>query len=128
MLHGRASLRPSDVAFTFTDYTLNPSGDAQSLTWSQLSRRTMTAAREFPARGGGDRALILARRLDYILSFLRAGLIAVPLPLPTAVRPASGSVGARRHRTRHRLTTSPVAGDVGDYDQARMDTAPKIIE
>ena len=59
MLHGRASLRPSDVAFTFTDYTLNPSGDAQSLTWSQLSRRTMTAAREFALHAEvGDRALI----------------------------------------------------------------------
>lgn len=98
MLHGRASLRPSDAAFTFTDYTLNPSGDAQSLTWSQLSRRTMNAAREFALHAEvGDRALILAPQgLDYIVSFLgamQAGLIAVPLPLPTVVRPASGSVG-----------------------------------
>ena len=135
MLHGRASLRPSDVAFTFTDYTLNPSGDAQSLTWSQLSRRTMTAAREFALHAEvGDRALILAPQgLDYILSFLgamQAGLIAVPLPLPH--RGSTGErVGGVLADTAPAivLTTSPVAGDVGDYvDQARMDTAPKIIE
>ena len=26
MLHGRASLRPDDVAFTFTDYAKDPAG------------------------------------------------------------------------------------------------------
>lgn len=135
MLHGRASLRPSDVAFTFTEYTLNPSGDAQSLTWSQLSRRTLNAAREFALHAEvGDRALILAPQgLDYIVSFLgamQAGLIAVPLPLPH--RGSTGErVGGVLADTSPAivLTTSPVAGDVGDYvDQARMDTAPKIIE
>ncbi|WP_414686798.1 hypothetical protein, partial [Mycobacterium sp.] len=41
MLHGRASLRPDDVAFTFTDYENNWAGVPENLTWSQLSRRTM---------------------------------------------------------------------------------------
>ena len=46
MLHGRASLRPDDVAFTFTDYGHDPAGVAETLTWSQLSRRTMNVARD----------------------------------------------------------------------------------
>ena len=107
MLHGRASLRPSDVAFTFTDYALNPAGDAQSLTWSQLSRRTLNAAREFALHAEvGDRALILAPQgLDYITGFfgaIKAGMVAVPLFAPelagqaerldTAMRDARPSV------------------------------------
>lgn len=135
MLHGRASLRPDDVAFTFTEYGHNPAGVRESLTWSQLSHRTMNVARELSLRTTvGDRAVILAPQgLDYILGFLgamQAGLIAVPLPLPhrgashervsAVLADASPSVV---------LTTSAVAGDVGDYvDQARLDTAPKIVE
>src|SRR4051795_5478953 len=87
MLHGRASLRPGDVAFTFTDYVRDPAGVPESVTWSQLSRRTMNVAREIRLHGSvGDRAVILAPQgLDYILAFLgsmEAGLVAVPLPLP----------------------------------------------
>src|SRR5687768_11233143 len=87
MLHGRASMRPDDVAFTFTEYLNNPDGVAESLTWSQLLRRTMNVARELSQHGSvGDRAVILAPQgLDYILAFLgsmQAGLVAVPLPLP----------------------------------------------
>ncbi|HET6735050.1 AMP-binding protein [Mycobacterium sp.] len=135
MLHGRASLRPGDVAFTFTDYLHDPAGVPESLTWSQLSRRTMNVARELSRHGSvGDRAVILAPQgLDYILAFLgsmQAGLVAVPLPLPHR-----GSnhdrVGAVFADTKPSvvLTTSAVAADVGDYvDQSRMDTAPKIIE
>ena len=137
MLHGRASLRPNDVAFTFTDYADDPAGVAgtQSLTWSQLSRRTMNVARELSLHASvGDRAVILApQSLDYILAFLgsmQAGLIAVPLPLPH--RGSSHErVGAVFADTSPSvvLTTSAVAADVGDYvDQARLDTAPKIVE
>src|SRR5271168_1670656 len=135
MLHGRASLRPNDVAFTFTDYEKDYAGVPETLTWSQLSRRTMNVAREIRAHGSvGDRAVILAPQgLEYILAFLgamQAGLIAVPLPLPHR-----GSnydrVGAVFADTSPAvvLTTSAVAEDVGDYvDQSRMDTAPKIVE
>src|SRR5687768_17369951 len=84
MLHGRASLRPDDVAFTFTDYLRDPAGVPESLTWSQLSQKTMNLARELSLHGStGDRAVILAPQgLDYILAFLgsmQAGLVAVPL-------------------------------------------------
>jgi fatty acid CoA ligase FadD21 len=135
MLHGRASLRPGDVAFTFTDYARDPAGVSESLTWSQLSRRTMNVARVLSLHASvGDRAVILAPEgLDYILAFLgsmQAGLIAVPLPLPH--RGSSHErVGAVFADTSPSvvLTTSAVAGDVGDYvDQARLESAPKIVE
>jgi len=134
MLHGRASLRPHDVAFTFTDY-VDGRGVSQSLTWSQLSRRTMNMARELRADAAvGDRAVILAPQgLEYILGFLgsmQAGLIAVPLPLPHrgSSHERVGGVFADTSPAVI-LTTSAVAGDVGDYlDQARLDIAPKIVE
>ncbi|WP_284231416.1 AMP-binding protein [Mycobacterium antarcticum] len=135
MLHGRASMRPNDVAMTFTDYTRDPAGVRESLTWSQLSRRTMNVARELGQRASvGDRAVILApQSLDYVAAFLgsmQAGLVAVPLPLPhrgsthervsTVFEDTSPAVV---------LTTSAVADDVGDYvDQSRLDTAPKILD
>ena len=135
LLHGRASLRPDDVAFTYTNYENDWAGVPESLTWSQLYRRTLNVARELSLHGSvGDRAVILAPQgLEYVVAFLgsmQAGLIAVPLPLPhrgahhervsSVVADTSPSVV---------LTTSAVAGDVGDYvDQSRMDAAPKIVE
>ncbi|TMS50856.1 AMP-binding protein [Mycobacterium sp. DBP42] len=134
MLHGRASLRPDDVAFTFTDYTADPAGVVETLTWSQLSHRTMNVAREISLHGSvGDRAVILAPQgLEYILAFLgamQAGLVAVPLPLPhrgsSHDRVSSVFVDTKPSVV---LTTSAVAEDVGDYvDQSRMNTAPKIV-
>ncbi len=135
MLHGRASLRPDDVAYTFTDYVDDPAGVRESLTWAQLSRQTLNAARAIRLHGAvGDRALILAPQgLGYILAFLgamQAGLIAVPLPLP--YRGASGErVGAVLADTEPTvvLTTSAVADDVRDYvAQPLTGAAPKIIE
>src|SRR6476469_6904275 len=135
MLHGRASLRPDDVAFTFTDYEKDRAGVPESITWSQLSRRTINMARQIRLHGAvGDRAAILApQSLDYILAFLgsmQAGLVAVPLPLPHR-----GSnhdrVGAVFTDTSPSvvLTTSAAAADVGDYvDQSRLDVVPKIVE
>ncbi len=135
MLHGRASLRPHDVAFSFTNYDDDWAGVPESLTWSQLSRRTLNVARELDLHGSvGDRAVILApQSLDYIAAFLgsmQAGLIAVPLTLPhrgssheriTAVlADTSPSVV---------LTTSAVAEDIAEYvHQARLDAVPKIVE
>lgn len=135
MLHGRASMRPDEVAFTFTDYAQDPAGVREDLTWSQLSRRTMNLARELSTHGVvGGRAVILApQSLEYILAFLgsmQAGLVAVPLPLPHRGS-SHDRVGAVFADTKPSvvLTTSAVAEDVGDYvDQSRLDTAPKIIE
>jgi fatty acid CoA ligase FadD21 len=135
MLHGRATLRPAEVAFTFTDYLHDPAGVRETLTWSQLSRRTMNVARELSLHASvGDRAVILAPQgLDYILAFLgsmQAGLVAVPLPLPHRGS-SHDRVGAVFADTTPSvvLTTSAVAADVGDYvDRSRMDAAPKMIE
>jgi fatty acid CoA ligase FadD21 len=82
----------------------------------------------------GDRAVILAPQgLDYVLAFLgamQAGLIAVPLPLPHrgSTHERVGAVFADTSPSVV-LTTSAVAGDVGDYvDQARLDGVPKLVE
>lgn len=135
MLHGRASLRPDEVAFTFTDYTDDPAGIAESLTWSQLSRRTVDLAAEIRAHGAvGDRAVILAPQgLEYILAFLgamQAGLIAVPLPMPHrgAGHERVSAVFADTEPSVV-LTTPAAAQDVGDHiDQSPLRTAPKVVE
>src|SRR5258707_9642861 len=134
MLHGRASLRAGDVAFTFTDYVHDPAGVSESLTWSQLSGRTLNVARELSLHASvGDRAVILApQSLDYVAAFLgsmQAGLIAVPLPLPHRGS-SHDRVSAVFADTSPSvvLPTSAVAEDVGDYvDQARLEIAPKIV-
>jgi fatty acid CoA ligase FadD21 len=135
MLHGRASLRPGDVAFTFTDYVHDPAGVSESLTWSQLSRRTLNVARELSRHASvGDRAVILApQSLDYVaavLGSMQAGLIAVPLPLPHR-----GSSHDRMSAVFDDtspsvvLTTSAVADDIAEsLHRARLDAVPKIIE
>nr|WP_228768998.1 AMP-binding protein [Mycolicibacterium malmesburyense]CRL78804.1 acyl-CoA synthetase [Mycolicibacterium malmesburyense] len=135
MLHGRASMRPDDPGFTFTEYSRDPAGSRETLTWSQLARRTVNVARDLRRHGTtGDRAVILAPQgLEYISAFLgsmQAGLIAVPLPLP---HPGSGhdrvsSVLADTQPTVV-LTTSAAAGDVGDFiDRSRLDMVPKLVE
>ncbi|BBY44681.1 AMP-binding protein [Mycolicibacterium celeriflavum] len=134
MLHGRASLRPDDIAFTFTEYA-HDSVVAENLTWSQLARRTMNVAHEIRRHGSpGDRAVILAPQgLEYILAFLgsmQAGLVAVPLPLP---HPGSGHdrVTAVLADTEPSVvcTTSASAADVADFvARSPWDTPPEIVE
>jgi fatty acid CoA ligase FadD21 len=127
-------MRPNEVAFTFTDYANDPAGVAETVTWAQLSRRTMNVARQIRMHASvGDRALILAPQgLPYILAFLgsmQAGLIAVPLPLPHSGsnHDRVSSVFADTNPAVV-LTTAAAAEDVGDHvDQSPMDTAPKII-
>lgn len=133
MLHGRASLRPDDIAFTFSEYDGDPSGVAQSLTWLALARRTINVATEIRRHGAvGDRALILAPQgLEYILAFLgsmQAGLIAVPLPLPHrgSGHDRVSAVFADTEPTVV-LTTSAAATDVAEF-VASARTDPAIIE
>ncbi|WP_085161009.1 type I polyketide synthase [Mycobacterium lacus] len=87
VLQQRAGLLSDETAFTFVDYQEDWAGVAQSLTWSQLHRRTSNLAQQLMRCGAtGDRAVILAPQgLDYIVCFvaaLQAGLIAVPLSVP----------------------------------------------
>ncbi len=86
-LRQHASLRPSDPAFTYVDYEQDWAGVAETLTWSQLYRRTLNLAQELRARGStGDRAVVLAPQgLEYVVAFLgalQAGHVAVPLSMP----------------------------------------------
>jgi long-chain fatty acid adenylyltransferase FadD28 len=117
----RASLQPDDPAYTFIDYEQDWNGIAQTLTWSQVYRRTLNVAGELKRCGStGDRAVILAPQgLDYIVAFLgalQAGRIAVPLSVPlggasdervsSVLRDASPTVI---------LTTSSVVGHVAAH-------------
>ncbi|WP_082933438.1 AMP-binding protein [Mycolicibacterium elephantis] len=133
ILHGRASLRPDDVAFTFTDHGRDPGGIRESLTWSQLARRTTNLAEEIKRHGTtGDRAVILApQSLEYVVAFLgsmQAGLVAVPLPLP---HPGAGHdrVIAVLADTEPSvvLTTSAAAAGVGNI-VAGSAAEPTIVE
>jgi fatty acid CoA ligase FadD28 len=135
VLRERASLKPNNTAFTFIDYDQDWLGVAQSLTWSQLYRRVLNVAGQLSACAStGDRAVILAPQgLDYIAAFfgaMQAGLIAVPLSLPTSgahdyrvfsvLRDASPAVI---------LTTSSVVGDVSEYAKPQSgESAPSVVE
>jgi acyl transferase domain-containing protein/acyl-CoA synthetase (AMP-forming)/AMP-acid ligase II/NADPH-dependent curcumin reductase CurA/acyl carrier protein/NADP-dependent 3-hydroxy acid dehydrogenase YdfG len=137
-LRERASLRPNGTAFTFVDYQQDWAGVTETLTWSQLYRRTLNVADELRSCGStGDRAVILAPQgLDYVAAFLgslQAGLIAVPLSEPlggaadervsAVLRDASPSVI---------LTTSSVssvAGNIAEHISLKPgESAPSIIE
>jgi long-chain fatty acid adenylyltransferase FadD28 len=135
VLREHASQQPNRSAFTFMDYEQDWAGVAESLTWSQLYRRTLKVAEELRhCASTGDRAVILAPQgLDYITAFLgslHAGLIAVPLSVPlggvsdervsSVLRDASPSVV---------LTTSAVSGNVADYIKSQAsDVAASIVE
>jgi long-chain fatty acid adenylyltransferase FadD28 len=134
VLRERASLQPNGKAVTFIDYEQDWDGVAESLTWSQLYRRTLNVAQEIRSLGStGDRAVILAPQgLDYIAAFLgamQAGLIAVPLSAPlggasdervaSVLRDASPAVI---------LTTSAASGDVNEYVEPRPDgSSPAVV-
>ncbi|KUI20353.1 acyl-CoA synthetase [Mycobacterium sp. GA-1285] len=87
IIRERAGFQPDDTAFTFIDYDRDWNGVPETLTWSQLYRRTTIVAHTLRRIGSpGDRAVISAPQgLDYIVAFygaLQAGLIAVPLSVP----------------------------------------------
>src|SRR5258707_5175915 len=87
MLRDRAAHHPDAKAYTFLDYEVDPDGFAESLTWSQVYRRTRVVAEELTLCGSaGDRVAILAPQgMDYVIAFLgalHAGFVAVPLSVP----------------------------------------------
>ncbi len=125
LLLQRAARQPDAAAYTFIDYELDPAGFAETVTWSQIHRRTLAVAEELRRHGSaGDRAAILAPEgLDYIAAFLGAllaGFIAVPLPAPefrthherisAALLDCSPSVI---------LTTSAIGDDVARYARSQ---------
>lgn len=93
LLRERAGLQPDDAAFTYIDYEQDWAGITETLTWSEVFRRTRIVAHEVRRHcTTGDRAVILAPQgLAYIAAFLgsmQAGAIAVPLSVP--------QIGSRR--------------------------------
>jgi fatty acid CoA ligase FadD28 len=133
MLRERASLQPNDTAFTFIDYDQDWEGVAETVTWSQAYRRTLSVAQEVRRYSStGDRALILAPQgQDYIAAFLgalQAGLIAVPLSVPT------GGVHDERVSSVFDdtlpsviLTTSAAVDSVIEYAQPRADGSTATV-
>src|SRR5277367_1533427 len=135
VLEARANLQPSDTAFTYVDYEQDWAGVAESLTWSQLYRRTSNIAQELSACGStGDRAVILAPQgLDYVVAFLgalQAGLIAVPLSEPLGgASDERVSAVLRDAAPSAILTTSSIGGNVAAHIQLKPgESAPSIIE
>ena len=135
VLRERASLKPNNTAFTFIDYEKDWLGVAESLTWSQLYRRVLNVAGQLGVYGSiGDRAVILAPQgLDYIAAFfgaLQAGLIAVPLSVPTGGAHDDRVISVLRDASPAViLTTSSVVGDVSEYAKPQSgESAPSVVE
>jgi fatty acid CoA ligase FadD28 len=135
VLRERAGFQPNDTALTYIDYDHDWDGVEETLTWSQLHRRTLNLAEQLKQCGStGDRAVILAPQgLDYIVSFLaslQAGLVAVPLSVPYG--------GAHDERTTSVLadtspavilTASSVVDNLTEYVQPQPgQKAPSILE
>ncbi|OBK71915.1 AMP-binding protein [Mycobacterium sp. 1274761.0] len=121
LLRERASFQPNDTAWTFLDYEQDWNGAAQSLTWSQMYRRTVNLAQELERHGStGDRVVILAPQgLDYIVAFfgaIQAGRIAVPLSVPLGgVTDDRVSSVLQDSSPTIALTTSTVSSVVADH-------------
>jgi acyl transferase domain-containing protein/acyl-CoA synthetase (AMP-forming)/AMP-acid ligase II/acyl carrier protein/NADP-dependent 3-hydroxy acid dehydrogenase YdfG len=135
VLRERASLRPNEAAFTFIDYEQDHAGVAESLTWSQLYRRTLNVAQELRACGSpGDRAVISAPQgLEYIVAFLaalQAGQIAVPLSVPQGGASDERVISVLRDASPSAiLTTSSLAGNIAEYIEAKPgEPAPSVLE
>ncbi|WP_313673351.1 AMP-binding protein [Mycolicibacterium sp.] len=135
LLKRRADERPDQPAYTFYDYEIDPSGFAETLTWSDLYRRVQAVAGQVRLCGSpGDRAAILAPQgLDYIVAFfavMHAGFIAIPLPVPAPGGLDERVVGALRDSAPVAvLTTSTVVGDVLPYaNMPSGGSLPTVIE
>ncbi|MGO9151585.1 fatty-acid--AMP ligase, partial [Mycobacterium sp.] len=135
VLRERASLRPGETAFTFVDYQQDWAGVAESLTWSQLYRRTLNVAQELKACGStGDRALVLAPQgLEYVVAFLgalHAGQIAIPLSAPQDGANDERVISVLRDASPSAiLATSSIAGTVAEYIESKPgESAPSLIE
>ncbi|QLL09629.1 type I polyketide synthase [Mycobacterium vicinigordonae] len=133
VLHKCAGQRPNETAFTFIDYEQDPAGVAQSLTWSQVYRRTLNVAEKLKQCGSpGDRAVVLAPQgLDYVIAFLgamEAGQIAVPLSAPQGgASDERASAVLLDAAPTSILTTSAVAGSVAECIEPGQ-SAPSLIE
>jgi fatty acid CoA ligase FadD28 len=135
VLRERASLQANEKAFTYIDYDQDWDGVSETITYSQLYRRSLNVGHEVRRHGStGDRAIIVAPQgLNYIDAFfgaLQAGLIPVPLSVPLG--------GAVDERVKSVLldaapsvvlTTSDVADDVAEYIKSQPGgPTPSLVE
>ncbi len=135
VLRERASLQANEKAFTYFDYEQDWDGVSETITYSQLYRRSLNVAQEVRRHGStGDRAVIVAPQgLSYIDAFfgaLQAGLIPVPLSVPLGgvvdERVKSVLLDAEPAVV---LTTSAVAGGVAEYITSLPEgPAPSLVE
>lgn len=135
LVRARAAEHGDATAYTFMDGALDGSGFAESLTWSQVYRRSLVVAEELRRFGTtGDRAAILAPQgLDYIVAFLgalQAGFIAVPLSVPQfGVHDLRVASTIQDSAPVALLTTSSVVTDVNKYASGqRGRQGPALIE
>src|ERR1700752_83284 len=135
LLRARAAEHGDATAYTFMDGALDGTGYAESLTWSQVYRRSLVVAEELRRIGTtGDRAAILAPQgLDYIVAFLgalQAGFIAVPLSVPQfGVHDLRVASALQDSASVALLTTSSVVTDVNKYASGeRGRQGPAVIE
>ncbi|MCV7442422.1 type I polyketide synthase [Mycobacterium paraense] len=135
VLRERARTRPAEAAFTFVDYERDWAGVPETLTWSQLYRRTLNVARELTASGStGDRVVIAAPQgLGYVTAFLgalQAGRIAVPLSVPQGGVTDERFISVLSDASPSAiLTTSSVAGNIAGYLESKPGaSAPPVVE
>lgn len=135
LVRAHATEHGDATAYTFMDGALDGTGCAESLTWSQVYRRSLVVAEELRRFGtAGDRAAILAPQgLDYIVAFLgalQAGFIAVPLSVPQfGVHDLRVASTLQDSAPVALLTTSSVVTDVNKYASGRHGRqGPALIE
>ncbi|WP_067450195.1 fatty acyl-AMP ligase [Actinomadura macra] len=91
--------KPDAPAFTFVDYSLDPSGVKTTLGWGEVERRARAMAATLRrVTGPGERAaLLLPQSLDYLMTMLGAlyaHVVAVPLFSPDLPGHAERLIGA----------------------------------
>jgi long chain fatty acid CoA FadD26 len=117
------------------DPEVTGTGEAETLTWAQLHRKSLVLADELRLHGApGDRAAIMAPQgLDYIVAFLgalQAGFIAVPLSVPQfGVHDQRVASALEDSMPVVLLTNSASVADVNKYASGQAGRpAPSVIE
>jgi long chain fatty acid CoA FadD26 len=135
LLLQRATETPDALAYMFMDPEVTGTGEAETLTWAQLHRKSLVLADELRLHGApGDRAAIMAPQgLDYIVAFLgalQAGFIAVPLSVPQfGVHDQRVASALEDSMPVVLLTNSASVADVNKYASGQAGRpAPSVIE
>ena len=135
LLLQRATETPDALAFIFMDPEVTGTGEAETLTWAQLHRKSLVLADELRLHGApGDRAAVMAPQgLDYIVAFLgalQAGFIAVPLSVPQfGVHDQRVASALEDSMPVVLLTNSASVADVNKYASGQAGRpAPSVIE